>query len=329
MPDLGKADLLARIEAAVDGSGWRMFIQDEDHPFRILVSRQGDLRNLIIYIWNLTSGGPASVRPADEFRIQITGVNPPLLVEPTSTTLLLGWYEDLSVFVAFDVQRHLTPRFSASVQVRLPTINQAVDLGFAFQRRTNNELVVVFAPDQFMNYVLSQAQLHRFGRHPYEAQLLATATQTEPSVEEIGAMPLERREAIHTIRRLVRQRSFRARVLRAYSHRCAVCHMQLQLVQAAHIIPVHIPGSSDDTNNGLALCPSHHIAYDDGLLTVAPNYHVMVNEPKLRQLREVDLHGGEEALLKYVCNTILLPANSIEHPRPEYLQVGMTSRGWQ
>ena len=230
MPDLGKADLLARIEAAIDGSGWRMFIQDEDHPFRILVSRQGDLRNLIIYIWNLTSGGPASVRPADEFRIQITGVNPPLLVEPTSTTLLLGWYEDLSVFVAFDVQRHLTPRFSASVQVRLPTINQAVDLGYAFQRRTNDELVVVFAPDQFMNYVLSQAQLHRFGRHPGEAQLLATATQTEPSVEEIGALPLERPEAIHTIRRLVRQRSFRKRVLRAYSHRCemsAICNCNL------------------------------------------------------------------------------------------------------
>ena len=306
-----------------------MFIQGEEHPFRILVGRQGDSRNLIVYIWNLTSGGPASVRPADEFRIQITGINPPLLVEPTSTTLLLGWYEDLSVFVAFDVQKHLTPRFSASVQVRLPTINQAVDLGFAFQRRTNNELVVVFAPDQFMNYVLSQAQLHRFGRHPDEAHLLVAATQTAPDVEEMASMPPERREAVHTIRRLVRQRSFRGRILRAYNHRCAICHMQLQLVQAAHIIPVQVPGSSDETNNGLALCPSHHIAYDDGLLTVAPNYHVMVNEARLQQLREVDLHGGEESLLQYVCNTILLPSNALEHPRPEYLEIGMASRGWQ
>ncbi len=305
-----------------------MFTQDEEHPFHILVGRQGDLRNLIVYIWNLTSGGPASVRPADEFRIQITGITPPLLVEPTSTTLLLGWYEDLSVFVAFDVQRHLNPRFSASVQVRLPTINQAVDLGFAFQRRTNNELVVVFAPDQFMNYVLSQAQLHRFGRHPNEAQLLTVATQTEPDVDEVAALPSERREAVHTVRRLVRQRSFRNRVLRAYSQRCAICHIQLQIVEAAHIIPVHVPGSSDETNNGLALCPSHHTAYDDGLLTVAPNYHVMVNELKLGQLREADLHGGEESLLQYVCNTIWLPSNALEHPRPEYLEVGMTSRGW-
>ena len=328
MPDLGKSDLLDRIESAIHLSGWRMLIQSEDHPFRILVGRQGDLRRIIVYIWNLTSGGPASVRPADEFRIQITGITPPLATESSSTTLLLGWHDDLSVFAAFDVQLHRTPRHSASVQVRLPTIAQAVEHGFAFQRRTNSELVVVFAPDQFMNYVLNQSQFHRFGRHANDAELLAEATQSEPDAQALTTMAPERREAVHTVRTLVRERGFRGRVLRAYSNRCAICHVQLRLIEAAHIIPVHIPGSSDYTTNGLALCPSHHSAYDDGLLAVAPNYHVMVNEPKMQSLREENLSGGEEALLQYVCNTIWLPSSVTEHPLPEYLRIGMTSRGW-
>ena len=328
MPDLGKADLLGRIQTALELSGWRMFIQNDEHPFRIVAGKQGDTRNLIVYIWNLTSGGPASVRPADEYRIQITGVTSPLLTDPNSTTLLLGWYEDLQVFAAFDIRRHINPGSSASIQVRLPTIEQAVERGFAFQRRGNGELVIVVAPDQLMDYLLHQVPLHRFGQKPEEAQLLTDATLVEPPTEEIAELPRERREAIHTVRSLVRARSFRRKVLSAYDHSCAVCHTQLMLVQAAHIVPVHVPGSSDETTNGLALCPSHHTAYDDGLLTVAPNYHVMVSEARLQRLRSENLHGGEDLLLQYVCNTILLPNSISEQPLPANLEHGMKVRGW-
>lgn len=328
MPDLGKDVLLRRVETAISRSDWRMFIQGEDHPFRILVGRDGDSRNLVIYIWTITSGGPATVRPRDEFRIQITGVDSPLLVQPASQTLLLGWYEESGVFVAFDIQRHLTPGSSASIQVRLPALEEAVRLGFAFHRRTNNEMVVVFTPDQFMNYVLNQVHFHRFGTHPEQVQLLAAAREAEPEPEQLAAIPAERREVVHTVRQLVRERNFRDRVLQAYQHRCTVCHMQLQLVQAAHIVPVHVPGSSDQTANGLAVCPTHHVAYDNAILTVAPNYHVLVNQSKLGELRRANLNGREDLLLQYVCNTILLPDTPSDRPLPEYLEQGMRVRGW-
>jgi putative restriction endonuclease len=93
-------------------------------------------------------------------------------------------------------------------------------------------------------------------------------------------------------------------------------------------VPVHIPGSSDLTNNGLALCPSHHAAYDIGLLGVAPNYHVSVNQAKLNDLRAQGFHGGEETILQMVCNTIIIPSQPADRPNPEYLQRGMQIRGW-
>ena len=328
MPDRGKIELLSRIQSAIEDSGWRMFVQNDEHPFRIIVGREGETRKLIVYIWNLTSGGPASVRPADEYRIQITGVASPLLTDPSATTLLLGWYEALGVFAAFDIHRHKNPGWSASIQVRLPTIQEAVARGFAFQRRGNGEMVVVLAPDQLMAYVLNHAQLHRFGRKREEAQLLTEAPHSDPPAEAVAALPPERREAVHTIRRLVRKRDFRDRILGAYRSRCAVCQMQLELVEAAHIVPVHIPGSTDETTNGLALCASHHAAYDSGLLAVAPDYHVLVSKTKLAELRAANLSEGEASLLQYVCNTIWLPLDSSEQPRPEYLRRGMAARGW-
>ena len=242
--------------------------------------------------------------------------------------LLLPGRASASCSGAHRIQRHLTPGFSASIQVRLPTIQDSVQFGFAFQMRGNNEMVVVITPDQFMNYVLNQVPLHRFGRHPVEVGALAAAREGEPDADELAVMPHERREVVHTVRQLVRERSFRDRVLRAYDNRCVVCHMQLQLFQAAHIVPVYVPGSSDQTTNGLALCPSHHIAYDDALLGVASNYHVLVNESRLQELREANLHGQEELLLQYACNTIWLPSAPSDHPLPDYLEQGMQIRGW-
>jgi putative restriction endonuclease len=80
------------------------------------------------------------------------------------------------------------------------------------------------------------------------------------------------------LRRLARDGSFRARVLRAYDYRCAVSgighldfnrHAYGQLVDGAHLRPVAAGHGGDDaTNNGLALTPSLHRLFDAGLFTL-------------------------------------------------------------
>jgi putative restriction endonuclease len=243
--------------------------------------------------------------------------------------MLLGWSEEVGVFVAFDVMKHRTFGRSVSIQVRSSTLQEAYQSGYGFQTRRNAEIVVAFTPDQVINYLLHQRDLHAFGEYPNDAIILSAARTIEPTeIEGFIQIPEDRQIAVTAVNRWVRERTFRDRVLSAYGHHCSVCHLQLQIVQAAHIVPVHIPGSSDTTSNGLALCPSHHAAYDGGLLGVAPNYHVVVSEAKLNHLRSQGLHGGEETVLERVCNTIRLPSRIADRPNPEYLQRGMQIRGW-
>ncbi len=100
MPALNKDDLLARVVDAASLSGARTFLRNATHPFSLSLWTDEQTTNLRVYIWNLTSGGPASVRPQDEFRIQLTGVGTALVFDTDLRTLLLGWSEEFGVFAS-------------------------------------------------------------------------------------------------------------------------------------------------------------------------------------------------------------------------------------
>lgn len=105
-----------------------------------------------------------------------------------------------------------------------------------------------------------------------------------------------RRYAERLTRDRLHQPVFRARVLRAYRGRCAVCRLrQPRLLDAAHIIPDGRPRGDAVVPNGLALCKIHHAAYDADLMAVRPD---LVVEVAPRLLREHDgpmlLHGLQE-----------------------------------
>jgi putative restriction endonuclease len=79
---------------------------------------------------------------------------------------------------------------------------------------------------------------------------------------------------------------FRARVLRAYQERCAMCRLRhAELLDAAHIIPDGRPNGDPVVPNGLSLCKIHHAAYDVNLLGVRPDLTVEVAQ---RLMDEVD-----------------------------------------
>jgi hypothetical protein len=80
---------------------------------------------------------------------------------------------------------------------------------------------------------------------------------------------------------LVRDARFARRVTQAYNGLCAMCGIDANLIQAAHIYPASAPGSHDEPWNGLALCPNHHLAFDRYLLAIHPDTRQIIYSPEM------------------------------------------------
>jgi putative restriction endonuclease len=100
------------------------------------------------------------------------------------------------------------------------------------------------------------------------------------------------------------------------------------LVDAAHIVPVSFPESTDEVTNGLALCRLHHGAYDNGLLGVRSDYRVIVNPETTDRLAELQLATGLEDFKARLPARITYPASIEARPEPGKLIIGLRARRW-
>lgn len=332
-----KGQLLERVSNAIRSAGWQAIYENNEHPARILAFSGAERRPLLVYIWRITAGGPSGVRPEGEFRIQLTGVVAPFIRGTDFQTLLLGYYDEGEVFVGFDVSRR-PQRWgsSPSVQVRLSAITDAQERGFGFYRRqtaTNAELAVAFRPEAIMDYITRQAELHFFADDQQATNSLEDATvraalgrQTEVNLDAVIGQG--RREAVRTVMERVGQQNFRSRVLTVYGNRCAVCSTQLNLLDAAHIIPVQ-GGGTNETANGLSLCKLHHADYDQGLVGIFPDYRVGVNETEAQRLLRSSREGGLQSFRDNLLPSLREPTRPQDKPSALYLTQGLQLRGWQ
>ncbi|MBK6899877.1 MAG: HNH endonuclease [bacterium] len=120
-----------------------------------------------------------------------------------------------------------------------------------------------------------------------------------------------------TLRRL-HQQKFRARVLRAYSSRCAVCRLKhAELLDAAHILPDNDPRGEPIVPNGLALCKIHHAAFDRHILGIRPDMRVAIRSDILL---EVDGPMLKYGLQEMDGASIVLPANALLRPKAEFIE---------
>ena len=228
-----KADLLLIVEDAIRECG-RHFLSLSPvgaHPARYQVIG-GDASKLVrVYIWNLTHGGRH--RPADEWRIQATGIQR-FEPEPGGATLILGWREDLGLFAGFDSARHQRDLgTSPSIQLREAALLAADRDGLAVHNKGNGELAVAFRPHLLAAYIDHMELLHATGNVPEEAELLDRVAQDPTAIgqDEIEQSVAEPRQfAIVSTQRALRESDFRRRVLTAYSHRCAMCGLALRLL---------------------------------------------------------------------------------------------------
>ncbi len=324
---LGKQDLLQRILWAVRSSGWNAIVLSQTPPFRLSIFDGNTTHVVLCYIWNMTHGGYP--RNPNELRIHITGVDQ-FRVEAGGKTLLLGWNEEERMFAGFDVAKHLIPMKgrSPSLQVRRETLQTAKVKDFFPQIRGNKENVIAFRPEFFVTYVLELEDLHGAAQRPVDIKRLEeiATRDIEWQVKDVPAGP--RKTVMEKIKRKVRDARFRKNVIAAYGFRCAMSDMQLDLLDAAHIIPVEHSRGTDETRNGLCLSALHHRAFDQGLIGIKRNYSIIFNEEQFNRLRALGWDGGESEFKKTCRDAINLPKRKEFYPDWDYLILGQVLRGW-
>jgi putative restriction endonuclease len=218
--------------------------------------------------------------------------------------------------------------------VTAETLENAQSIGIATYVRPaaqGSEVVVAVAPDSLLWYVQNGLPLHNAGVDAIEADALVEASPEEErqfldeSADESQAA--RRYDLVETIR-AYRDAKFRPAVLRAYRYKCAVCKCALKLVDAAHIIPISYPQSTDDVTNGLALCRLHHGAYDNGLLGVRSDYQVITNPVHEKSLATLRLDMGLDEFKRALPSAISVPTVIEARPDPDKLTMGLRARRW-
>ncbi|MCL1553685.1 HNH endonuclease [Xanthomonas nasturtii] len=320
---LNANQLLSLICDSIYTAGWSFFVSDADKPFGLVLKRPGrEGSSLRIFIWNCTHGGGAA-RAADEFRIQFTGSVPAYRFG--ETVLLLGWYAPFGVFAAWDIERHQgQDSGSPSAQIREEILRGAYNNGFAVGERANGEIVAAFRPELLAEYAMNSNAIH----NGQIQELNALNDFRHVDVQE-NAEPAGRERVTSTIVRAYREADFSRRVLAAYSSRCVMCGVQLKLIEAAHIVPVAAPFSTDFTSNGIALCALHHKAYDSNLVSVAEDYSIEISKSRVYELQGVNLGGGIEVFVKGLNRYINLPADRRDYPSVENISKSRQIRGWR
>jgi len=304
-----KYDLLDVFVQSVNDSGWNvLYVEDiKHHPFVLKVYNEHESYLLRLYIWNISPGG--NHRPKDEYRIQITGTNR-FEQHRGEKTLILGWWEDVGVFAGWDYNKHKGSLGSSpSLQIREENLRFGLLNGFAPLDKGNDEIAIAFRPDFIISYIQNLEQLHGFGTSKKEFKVLEEVANKpfQINIKSIEGLTKRRQTVVAEVAKKIRDSSFKARVLTAYGNKCALSGLQLKLVDAAHILPVSEDNSTDETSNGIALSALYHRAYDRGLVTFNEKYQTLVNETKMKQLREIGFDGGMNDFINGIRPIINLP----------------------
>ncbi len=320
MPALSNVSLCRRIRAALpDGT---VFHTPENaiHPTEFTVPGLGRVR---AYLFTVTPDRSApGARPPGEFKIQ-------LIVEGQARsergslelgdahTVLLGFSPDFGVFVGWEARLYSSFAYSANVQVREPLLMEARNNGWAVASprvlRKSTEVRVAFTAGNLLPYlrISREADNRKLMGDWREAFLLSRAPKYDaenlPSRTRDLEKYIERQRQRLITTRLSRDSKFAPRVKEQFDYSCAVCAVQLEIIEAAHIIPVNDVHSSDEVWNGLSLCPSHHALFDARRFIIEPDLKIAVDHETVTFLQESGRAFGIELLTNFSGRKIRTP----------------------
>lgn len=115
----------------------------------------------------------------------------------------------------------------------------------------------------------------------------------------------------------VNQSFFRKSVLAAYNHTCCITGInQSELLIAGHIKPWSLdPENRMNPRNGIAINALHDKAFENGLITISPEYRIKISRQLFKQDKS---HTIQDYFLKYDGREIFLPSKFL--PDEKYLK---------
>lgn len=334
MPGIPFRDLCERFISALEMAGATILVVSggERRPLVLSAAVGERTYRLEVYLWTITPGGKGRGRPR-EYRIQRTSAEP-FVLRAGTRTVMGGWHDDTGTFAFWDVRRHLTRAKSPSSQISLDTLEAASSRGFATEHRRlaeGEEVAIAVQPDYLLWYIQDYERLYDVAGEVPDA---GTFVEAEPEVERelidsgVDERSVSRRHQLIEVVRNFRDARFRPLVLRAYGYRCCLTGIALRLVDAAHIVPVSDPSSTDEPRNGVALNPLLHRAYDAGIIGLLPGGKTAFNERLLSKLQKQRLDAGLPILEGLVPAQMRMPHSPEFVPPDDYLRRGLLARGW-
>ena len=325
MPNLLAGELFQAFMDACHQHTEAVFYIGDHNPYRVSFNN----KEVSAFVANIHRAGR---HDPDEFRIQCPGDLPSRLAASKSqqkTVLILGYHAGSDVFSAWDPElflRRSTRVQRFSIYTRLSRIRQANRAGFARYLDTEGQVVLLFRSEYLGLYIENTEIIHR-----------ATERALKNIVDAYGHIRLgdrpqrhitiARRKITVTHHQYPRTRKFRTMVLSAYGNRCAMCGMQLELVEAAHLVPHAHPEGTDAIGNGLALCSIHHKSLDTGLIYLDDDYSILMNDVRVAYLRKLKLVEGLKRYKRNLRPSLALPRAVSQYPRRTNILLAKQLRG--
>jgi len=297
---------------------------DGGNPYRFSINK----KEFFVLIKNVHESGDG--RPnQDECRVQVSRAQSfgPAL-SSRSNIIVLGYFADERVFTAWNpflMRDRYNQKATISLYSRFSVIHRASLNGIALYTDNRNQKVISFKPEYLGLYFDNLENIHTLDE-PGLVELAKRSDQLElidgEEDIEINGTPLRVQHV-----RISRNPRFRKLVYEAYRYRCAMCGIQLELIEAAHIIPHSHEKGTDEISNGICLCPLHHAAYDQSLIFFDVNYRILMNTEKFKYLEKLGLDGGYRKLKELGFEDLQVPINQTTQPKAENILIANQIRG--
>lgn len=322
---LDRKDLFHALFDALRQHTHAFYFAGGDNPYRFYYKG----RYLSVFIGNIHF---AKRTDPDEYRIQCPGDLPTKLnndKQTGDTVLVFGFSADVKAFSAWDPDRFVdrNPRAQRfSIYTRLSSMRTALTRGLSAYIDTDAQNVINFRPDLIGLYVENASVLHQAADKELQ-ELFEVHCETPLGQPLLRPVEVNRQRVTITSVAYPRSPQFRQMVLEGYAHTCAMCGIQLDLVDAAHIVPHAHPKGHNAVTNGLALCTLHHRSYDTGLLYIRRDYTIHLNDDRVKHLRKMGRANGLRRYARQLRNQLHLPTEDAWVPSPENLILGNELRG--
>jgi putative restriction endonuclease len=282
-----------------------------------------------IFIHNLHDSGFGRGNK-DESRIQISKSKNFLAAKASGKPVLIfGYSKKDNTFTAwnpFMFMERINKRRVVSLYSRFTIQQKAVKDGIAEYEDNNKQKIISFRPEHLGLYLENYESMHQSDERTL-LKLIKQSEETEETEDKGIMVNIDKKKFIVTHKRFKRDVRFKKLIYDAYKQRCAICGIQLELIEAAHIVPYSNEKGNDDPKNGVCLCVLHHKAYDQGLIFFDEEYNIKINENKIEYLEKMGKDGGIQKFLKLMFEKLMLPTSKIYYPSKEYIKIANKIRG--